>query len=47
VFAYRCRTGMDQCVDIWSVQTDPSHVTITFASPNGGAPVDDGGNAGN
>jgi hypothetical protein len=46
-FAYRCRTGLDECVDIWSVQTAPSHITITFASPNGNTPLDGGGNATN
>jgi hypothetical protein len=46
-FAYRCRSGLDECVDIWSVQTAPSHITITFASPNGPTPVDDGGNVTN
>jgi hypothetical protein len=46
-FAYRCRTGMDQCIDVWSIQTAPSNITITFASPNGGATVADGGNATN
>jgi hypothetical protein len=42
-FAYRCRTGMGQCVEIWSTQTAPSHITITFASPMGGATVVEGG----
>jgi len=46
-FAYRCRTGLDECVDVWSVQTAPSNITITFASPNGGTPVQDGGNSTN
>ena len=38
-FAYRCRTGMDECVDISSLQTTPSQITITFASTQ----ADDGG----
>jgi hypothetical protein len=40
---YRCRTGTDQCVDIRSVQTDPSQITLTFASPDGGTSTIDGG----
>ena len=46
-FAYRCRAGMNQCVEIWSTQTSPSHITITFVSPSGGATAADGGSVAN
>ena len=46
-FAYRCRTGMNQCVEIWSIQTVPSHITLTFASSSSGATVADGGGEAN
>jgi hypothetical protein len=40
---YRCRTGMDQCVDIRSLQTDPSQISLTFGNKDGGAQSSDGG----
>jgi hypothetical protein len=40
---YRCRTGMGECVDMRSVQTDPSQLSLTFASQDSGTSVSDGG----
>jgi hypothetical protein len=40
---YLCRTGMDQCVNIRSTLTDPSQISVTFASQDAGTSRSDGG----
>jgi len=43
--ASHCSTSMGQCVEMWSVSTEPPQITVSFGTRSGETPVTDGGNA--